>query len=151
MIFNIFDIAFFLYFYFIFWNILSSSKFKKWTKYGAILFIISSIINPFFHDFVLYPQLLATSVGSMILIGCILLYFKELRTNAYTPNVHNLLFWISIGLLIFYSLYPFILLVGYFNYELYQKFHMHQIHHVLIAAMYSCFIIGFLLMQRMRP
>ncbi len=150
LIYNIFEIIFFLYFYFVFWNTVKSPRFKKLIAYGAILFITSSLINPFFQDFMLLPQMLASSMGSAALIGCILLYINKLRSNTDISNFHNLLFWISLGLLIFYTFYPFILLIGYFNYELYLDLHIRQVHHILISVMYLCFILGFVFMRRVR-
>ncbi len=150
-IFNIFDIIFFLYFYYVYWNAIQNIRFKKLIKYGAALFIISSLVNPFFQDPMLIPQMMASSLGSAILVVCTIFYFIEHRSKINIPYHRNLLFWISLGLLIFYSFYPFILTVGYFNYELYQKLYMRQFHYLLIALMYSCFIIGFILMRRIRP
>ena len=151
LIFNIFDIVFFLYFFYVFRNALANLRFKNWIKYGAVLFIISSIINPFFQDFLIYPQMIASTVGSVVLIFSILLYLFGKKSLAKVSNHQNLLFWISLGLLLFYSFYPFILLIGYFDYELYKKLHIRIIQHVLIALMYSCFILGFILMRRIRP
>jgi hypothetical protein len=150
LILNIFDIVFFLFFYYVFWHALSSFKSKGLIKYGAILFITSSLLNPFFQDFMLLPQMLASSMGSAVLIGCIILYFNKLRSGTDISNFHNLLFWISLGLLIFYTFYPFILLIGYFNYELYLDLHIRQVHHILISVMYLCFILGFVFMRRVR-
>ena len=151
LIFNIFDIIFFLYFFHVYRNAISSFKFKNWIKYGAILFIVCSIINPFFQDFLLYPQMMASTIGSIVLIFSILLYFLDKKDITNVPNRQNLLFWISWGLLLFYIFYPFILLLGYFDYELYKQFHIQKVHHILIAVMYSCFILGFILMRRIRP
>ena len=151
LIFNIFDIIFFLYFFYVYRNAVSEIKYKKWIKYGAFLFIACTLINPFFQDFLLYPQLLASTVGSAVLICSIVLYFLDLKQNTNMPNHNNLLFWISLGLLIFYTFYPLILLIGFFDYDLYQKLHLRTIHHLLIVVMYSCFILGFILMRRIRP
>ncbi len=151
LIFNLFDVIFFLYFFYVYRNTISSPKFKNWIKYGAILFIMCSIINPFFQDFLLYPQLLASTIGSIVLIFSILLYFLDKKAIVNVPNRQNLLFWISWGLLFFYTFYPFILLLGYFDDELYKQFHVRMVQHILIAVMYSCFILGFILMRRIRP
>ena len=151
LIFNIFDIIFFLYFFHVYRNAISSFKFKNWTKYGAILFILCSIINPFLQNFLLYAQMMASTIGSIVLIFSILLYFLDKKAITNVPNRQNLLFWISWGLLLFYIFYPFILLLGYFNYELYKQFHVRIVHHILIAVMYSCFILGFIYMRRIRP
>ncbi len=150
LVFNIFDIIFFLYFFYVYRNAVSNIKFKNWIKYGVFLFIACSVVNPFFQDFLLYPQMIALTIGSLVLIFSILLYFLDKKTITNFPNRHNLLFWISLGLLLFYTFYPFILLIG-FDYDLYHKLHIRIIHHVLIALMYSCFILGFILMRRIRP
>ncbi|MBT8298941.1 MAG: hypothetical protein KJO52_11475 [Maribacter sp.] len=151
LIFNIFDLVFFLYFFYVFWITITDVKFRNLTKWGALLFIIASVINAFLQDFVLYPQILASSIGSVVLIGCVLKYYGLLRRNVQTRKRHDLLFWISLGLLLFYAFYPFILLIGYFDYELYQKLHIRLLQHALIALMYSCFILGFIRMKRIRP
>lgn len=151
LIFNIFDIVFFLYFFYVFWSTIDNKKFKKVIKIGGMLFILSSLINPFFQDFVVFPQILASSIGAIVLILSILFYLASLRSIAQYPNNQELLFWVSLGLLIFNMFYPFILLLGYFDYELYQKLHIRIFHHALIAVMYSCFILGFILMRRIRP
>ena len=151
LIFNIFDIIFFLYFFHVYRNAISIFKFKNWIKYGAILFIVCSIINPFIQNFLLYAQMMASTIGSIVLIFSILLYFLDKKVITNVPNRQNLLFWISWGLLLFYIFYPFILLLGYFDYELYKQFHVKIVHHILIAVMYSCFILGFLFMRRIRP
>lgn len=149
--FTTYSILSFFYFFYVFSNALTNLRFKNWIKYGAVLFIISSIINPFFQDFLLFPQMIASTVGSVVLIFSILLYLIGKKSIANVNNHQNLLFWISLGLLMFYSFYPFILLIGYFDYGLYQKLHIRTIQHVLIAVMYSCFILGFIFMKRIRP
>ncbi len=148
LIFNIFDIIFFLYFFYVFWSTITDKINKKVIKWGAILFVLISLFNPFSQDFVLFPQIWASSFGSIILIACILYYYNQLRRRTPIPKSHDLLFWISTGLLVFYTFYPFILIIGHFDYGLYQKLH---IHHLLIVVMYSCFILGFILMSRKRP
>ncbi len=151
LIFNIFDIIFFLYFYFVYWNAIQNNGFKKLIKYGAALFIIGSLVNPFFQDPMLIPQMIGSSIGSLVLVLCTIMYSIELKSRTNIPFYRNLLFWISLGLFIFYLFYPLVLTVGYFNYELYQKLYMRQFHYLLIALMYSCFILGFIFMRRMRP
>lgn len=151
LIFNIFDIVFFLYFFYVYWGTINNKLFKKVIKLGAIFFILISCINPFFQDFVLFPQIWASSLGSTVLIACILFYFRQLRSNTQNSYHRDLLFWISIGFLVFYTFYPFILLTGYFDPELYQKLYIRRILHLLIAIMYSCIILGFVLMKRIQP
>lgn len=143
-IFNIFDIVFFLYFYKVFWRAIDNQKSKTLIKYGAVLFVIASIINPFFQNILLFAQVYAIAVGSLVLIICSLFYLKQVHTG----NKNILLTWVSIGLLIFYTFYPIIMLSGGMNYDFYVKFHLNQVLKIIIVGMYLCFIIGFIQLRR---
>lgn len=152
LVFNIFDICFFLYFFYIYWNVLNADSHKKWVKNGAIVFVIVSLVNPFFQDFILSPQLYSMIVGSSFLAVFVFLYIKQLfNTNDKGYPTGNLLYWISIGLLLFYPFYPIIfIIVIYFDNSVYHSLHVGTIHQLLICLMYTCFIIGFLKMRRFK-
>lgn len=152
LVFNIFDVVFFSYFFYVFWKTLKSQKHKNVVKYGSLLFVIACFLNPFVQDFILYPQVYAITIGSIILILSILLYYKQLNENKNgLPKRNNLLFWVALGLLVFYFFYPFLIIIGLSFSEIYIKFNVRQIHQFLIFLMYSCFILGFLKMRRMKP
>ncbi len=146
---NIFDLIFFLYFFYIYWQIASNLKHKIYIKYGGIIYILASIVNPIFQDFILLPQILSLTIGSIVLVSCTILYFLELNSKTKRiPYRKNLLFWISIGLLCFYTFYPVVMVVA-----LYYKNYVSSIrplHFGLIIFMYSCFILGFLQTGPMR-
>ncbi len=144
-IFNIFDIVFFLYFYKVFWRAIDNQKSKTLIKYGAVLFVIASFINPFFQNILLFAQVYAIAAGSLVLVICSLLYLKQVHTG---KNKNILLTWISIGLLIFYTFYPIIMLSGDMKYDFYVKFHLNQVLKIIIVGMYLCFIIGFIQLRR---
>ncbi len=145
LIFNIFDIIFFLYFYFVFWKAITHSTHRKIIEYGAALFVISCLINPFFQSVLILPQVYAIIVGSLLLITFSIFYIRQ--TIAAKKN-NCLMLWISIGLLIFYSFYPIIMATGIYYYDFYQRFHLNRLNHLLIAIMYVCFIIGLWKMKR---
>jgi len=148
LIFNIFDVIFFLYFFYVFWKIMDKPKYKRIIKYGTVLFIAASLINPLLQNPLILPQLIAIAAGSVSLITCIALYFKVLWSKEESKMYYNnLLFWISLGLLAFYPFYPIIMFLG-FHYELYVKYHVRLLQHIAIAVMYSCFIIGFLRLRK---
>lgn len=149
LIYNIYDIIFFLYFYYIFWKTFQKEKYKRIVKIGAIAYIVSAIINPFFENVFIFPQIWASTIGSLILIIILLLYSKEIRWAQDKKN--NLLVWVSTGLLIFNLFFPLIMISGRFDYDLYLKLNLKQFHYFIIVAMYSCFIIGFLRMRPMKP
>lgn len=152
LIFNVFDIIFFSYFFYVFWKSIENKKWRKLIKYGSILFFISCVVNPFFENFILYPQTYAIIIGSSNLVLCTIFYLKQLKgVKVESPKKTNLLFWISIGLLIFYLAYPFLMIIGLHFSEIYLKYNVRQIHQLLICVMYTMFIIGFLKMHRMKP
>jgi hypothetical protein len=142
LIFNIYDIIFFTYFYYIFWKTFRSTLHKNVVTIGFIGYMIASFTNPFFQDFFIFQQFYASSVGSLLLIICIVLYFKEIRRNQQHKN--ELLVWLSIGLFIFHCFFPSIMFLGDFNYSLYKALNLRQLHHLVICSMYICFIIGFI-------
>ncbi len=141
-IYNIYDLVFFFYFYSIFYKAIKARKLKSPIKYGAIIYAIATVLNPFFENWIVFPQTYASAVGSAVLIMSILLYFIDSKYRMEKNN--NLLVWIGIGLLIFNLFFPLIMLTALYNAEFYREFHLRQVHHVLIVAMYGCFITGFL-------
>jgi len=145
-IFNIYGIIFFFYFYRIFYKILCTKKFKSWIKIGVIIFIITSLVNPFFQDFLIFQQVWATLIGSIVYILCISFYTIELKKNQQKEN--ELLVWVSIGGLIFHLFYPFIAYAGNYDYEVYQEYNLRQFLFLLILTMYGCYIIGFLKLRK---
>lgn len=151
LIYNLFDLCFYSYFFFVYSRILPEAKHKKWIKTGVLSFLVISLINPFFQNFRLSPQIYAIVVGSFFLVSSALIYLKQLN---YSKSNHykNLLFWISLGLLVFYPFYPIIfIIVIYFDDSIYHSLHINEIHQTLLCLMYICFIIGFLKMRRMKP
>jgi len=144
LIFNMLDIVFFLYFFRIYHTSTTNPELKKYIKWGTILFSLMSVINPFFANFILKPQLLATSIGSVALVFFSYMYLKETKKMRLSfSNYHKLLRWISNGLLTFYPFYPVILTIGQLNEELYGVLHLRKLLLLLIIVLYGCFIIGF--------
>jgi hypothetical protein len=149
IIFNIYDIVFFLYFYFIFWKIINEVIYKNFILFGAILYVLSVCLNAVYQDAIIFPQVFASTIGSIILVIGISLFF--INAKSIQDKEKNLLIWISSGLLIFHLLFPPILIAGHFYYDLYQSLHLRQVHHLLIVAMYGCIIIGLLKMRSIKP
>ena len=92
-------------------------------------------------------QLFADTFGSFLLIFCAIYYILE---NKSSPDVfRNLLFWISIGLLVFQIVYtPINIIYSYITKEneaLYYQ--LRPFHEAVLYFMYSCFILGFLFMK----
>ena len=142
LIFNIYDVVFFLYFYYVYWKILKIEKHKSLIHYGVYLYLGSCIMNAFFQEFTIFPQIFASSTGSLLLIFCIYFYFSKINKGLHIKD--DLLAWLSLGLLVFNLFFPFVMIIGQFDNSLYQSLHLRQVHYVLITAMYVCIIIGLL-------
>ncbi|WP_147278514.1 hypothetical protein [Marinirhabdus gelatinilytica] len=146
VLYNVYNVVFFMYFYFIFYKKEENKRNRVWIKTVAGIFILASIINLSFRSFIFQPQLLAYIVGACALILCIILYFIDIL---YTPQILNirkdLLFWVSTGLLLFYVGYIPIKVTRHFFEEPGHEFGTLMIvHRILILVMNICFIIGFL-------
>lgn len=147
---NTYNFIFFLYFFYIFWSFISSEKYRKNIVILSISFIIISLINPFFQNYILKSQFYAYSYGGLVLIYCIILYLKENNKILRSKFAkQSLLFWISIGLLIFYAGY--IPIKTYYSFSSFENkelfYNLRRIHLSLICIMYSCFIYGFIQMK----
>ena len=142
LVFNIYDIIFFLYFFYVYWKILKIKKHRSLVIYGVFIYLGSCIINPFLQEFTIFAQIYASTTGSFLLVIYILLYFFECYKGLQRKD--DLLQWLSLGLLIFNLFFPFIMIIGEHDYSLYLLLHLRKVHHVLITAMYICIIIGFI-------
>ncbi len=140
IVFNIYYFIFFLYFYYVFWKTLDADKI---IKYGTLSYIFFSLVNCFFQNPAILPLWQSHIIGCLVLVYCSIQYLQKSWSGR-----RNLLFWISLGLLAFYLLYPVILLTGFLDYEIYQKMKFRKVQHVLIAIMYSCFCYGFFMTKR---
>ncbi|RDY60843.1 hypothetical protein [Flagellimonas nanhaiensis] len=149
IIYNIYQVVTFLFFYWVYWRVLKSKTYKKWVKYGAVVAMFSYAVSLFFQNPFYVSLYYADVIGSLVLLMCIILYFKEKRmeTNPY-PQKHNLLFWVSVGTFIFYLLAPYIWLTGYLRYDIWVTYYFWKVLIVLIMIMYSLFIIGLLMGKR---
>ena len=148
IIFNIYDVVFFLYFYLLFWKTITNKSHRDIIKYGGAVYIIATLINPFFQNVLIFPQIYASTIGSIVLIISIVLYYHQIKGQ--NGKQYNLLVWISSGLLVFNLFFPLISIFARYDYALYEKLSLRQFHYLLIVIMNACFILGFLLMRPIR-
>ncbi len=150
ILYNIYNIVFFLYFFYLFQHILQHKRTKLWAIYSGIIFLVAIITNLFYHNFLLESQLISYLIGAILLIICIVLFYIEIINSSKILYIKtNLFFWISTGLLLFYIGYIPIKLVRSF-YELKDNLFLSLslVQYLLIIIMNSCFIIGFLWMKK---
>ncbi|WP_222984799.1 hypothetical protein [Flagellimonas meishanensis] len=149
IIYNIYQVVAFLFFYWVYWKTLKSVHYKKWVKYGVGMMLASYIISLFYQNPFYTGLYYADIVGAVVLLICVILYLKEKKEEANPyPQRYNLLYWVSIGTLIFYLTAPYVLLVGYVRYDIWSVYGFHSILVVLIMLMYAFFIVGLLMGKR---
>ena len=125
---------------------MSANIHKFWVSIFFISFLIVTIINWFFiQSFILEWSELPNIFGSLFLIVIILFYFIELLKSEQMLIFHkSLLFWISVGLLIFYACtIPFSIKMN--GYALIPGIHkLFLIIYVSAIIMYLTFTFGFI-------
>jgi hypothetical protein len=140
--------------YFVFFNLvliiylksIKNNKHKFWIKIFIISYILISIINwSFIQSFIFEMSELPFVIGSIFLIISIIFYLIQLLKSSNTKTFHKeLLFWISIGLLLFHTgTIPFSL--EYNGYAFMPGIHkLFLIIYILSPLMYLIFTFGFI-------
>lgn len=134
-------------FFSIYYKTLQTTKYRNTIKIFFVLFILVSAINwiyiqDFFTEWSKYPDIL----GSLFLTICIIFYFIELlQSEKIIRFQKSVPFWISVGLLIYYtSTIPFIVVQNTYALADASLQNMYLINHILAIAMYLIFTFGFI-------
>lgn len=144
LIYNIYAFIFFCFFYLIYWQLVQNSRFKKWIIIGFWITTLSYVISCFFQNPIATNLYYATATGSWVLIFCVILYFRDKHLSGKSlVQSTNLMFWLSISLLIFYSIFPILYLIGYLDYPTWVNYNLLTVLRLLIIIMYTLQIIGF--------
>ncbi|WP_318342789.1 hypothetical protein [Flagellimonas baculiformis] len=149
IIYNIYQLVFFLFFFEVYRKITKNQLLKKWISYGSILSVLIYLVNAILYN-PLHNQLThAHIIVSLMLIVVLAMYFKEKHAeeSPYSQK-HNLLFWVSVGLMVFYTLFPVILTLFKLKLNITVHIYLRPILLGSIVFMYSCFIIGLLVGKR---
>lgn len=149
IIYNIYSIVFFIFFYNLFWKLIINSRYKRWIFIGSIAVSLSFVISCFFQNPRETDLFYAVSLGSWFLVFCISLYFHDLRLQRKKIiQKNNLVFWVSLALVMFYTIFPILFLIGYLNYDLWDNLKLRTILKILIILMHGIFITGLMLSKR---
>jgi hypothetical protein len=145
-LYNLLNTISFSVFFFIYYQSIKKKRFKFWIKIFFICFILLSVINwSFIQSFIYEYSELPKIMGSILIIITVLFYFIELLESEKIIVFHRLLlFWVSIGLLLFYTgTIPFNLKVN--GYALIPGIHkLFLIITILALIMYLTFTFGFI-------
>lgn len=151
-IYNVITSLQYVFYFLLYYKTLTNMVYKKWIMRFLIGFVISVIIN-----FLWAQKLTVTAVfhsytftiGAIFLIVTIGLFLIEiLNTEKVLYFTRYLMFWISIGLLVFYTgIIPFIISLNLLPAML-STDSLTIIFITLNLLMYSCFSLGFILSNK---
>lgn len=126
-------------------SVLYNSTKKKIVLYFIVTYIILFVINSFYENYITQHQIIHFIGGSCFLVIAIIFYFIQILGSEKVLSIKkNLLFWISIGLLILYIGYiPFRLTINYYaDIDSYSP--LFSILYLLILICNLFFITGFI-------
>ncbi|MCF6278994.1 MAG: hypothetical protein L3J14_01460 [Flavobacteriaceae bacterium] len=145
IIYNIYNTINFVVLLLIYKHYIQSKTFKKWIVGFIATYLISLIISGFYENYLVVGQSTSYIVGASFLIISIAYYFIEILNSDKVLNIQkSLLFWISVGLLLFHiGSIPFAVVSNYYA-SIPDLKYMFYVRFVLIAILYSLYIIGFI-------
>ena len=150
IIYNIYYLFYFSFFLYIFLKAIEGEKFKKFIKLGIVLYWIIYAWDWFYTDFMGTGFVISYIAGAAILIFCIILYYISILQSSLVLVIRNdLLFWVSVGVFLFYIGYLPIKIIRTWFYQLNSFFEvLLVIQFSLIIVMYLFFLTGFLWMKK---
>lgn len=143
---NLLYLLFFPIVYYIYWQIIKGNFYRNLIKIFTFIYVAASIINwIFLQSFITEWSKLPYVLGSIFLIVTIIFYLLELLRSEKILIFHKILmFWISVGLLLFHTgTLPFSLEIN--GYALIPGIHkLFLIIYILAILMYLIFTFGFI-------
>jgi len=152
ILFNIYYLLYFSFFFYVFMKVIEEKRFKNYIKICIGVFWLIYISDLFLTDIMQESFTRAYIAGAGGLIFCIILYYITILQSSLVLIIKNdLLFWISVGLFLFFIGYiPIKIIKSWFFSVQIEGFFLLLliIQFSLIIVMYSFFLIGFLWMKR---
>lgn len=148
LIYNIYDLFYYGFFYWVYWKLAQSPISKKIVKYFSLTVLATYIISCFFQNPVTISLYYATALGSFVLAGLSFNYLLSLRKRNWTIERYNLMVWIAMGLIVFHTIFPGLFLTAYLKAKVWYQYHFQTILRFLIVIMYTLFCIGFIISRR---
>ncbi len=145
IIYNLYYIINFSYLFLLYRHYTRSKRYKTYIKYFLIVYLISVVINGFYENYLIQFQRIPYIIAASLLIITILFYFIETINSDMVLQVNkSLLFWISIGLLIYYAgVLPTRILRNYYQNHTDARV-LFLVNLITGSTMYICFSIGFI-------
>lgn len=149
IIYNLYQLVFFLFFFDVYRKTLKNRFARKWTFYSIISCIGVYIMNAIFINPLINQMTYAHILGSFMLVLILVFYLKEKKSETSPFSLkNNLLFWVSIGLLTFYIPFPIIIALYKIDVKIGILVYLRPALVTSIALMYGFIIIGLLAGKR---
>lgn len=149
IIYNVYDLFYYGFFFWVYWKLADSIKLKTSFKALAIIVLASYAVSCFFQNPFKMSLFYATSMASITLALVIGIHWKS-RSKEWNWKLekHNLMFWVSVGLFIFHTIFPVLFLTGYLKAEIWYAYNFQTILRIIIVVMYAYFCFGFITSRR---
>tara|TARA_R110000744_G_scaffold25032_10_gene62176 strand:- start:1703 stop:2392 length:690 start_codon:yes stop_codon:yes gene_type:complete len=149
IIYNVYQIVFFLFFFEVYRKVSKNKAIKKQIRYLSILCAIVYLINGITYNPLHNQMTYAHIVGSFMMLYILVLYFREIYLEKIShPTKYNLLFWISSGLMVFYSIFPIISIIYLLDLNIGIQIYFRPLLLTAIALMYILVNIGLIFGKR---
>lgn len=148
IMYNVYLIIYFLFIFYLYWDNLERKLFKNVISILTIIYSLVYIVNFFvLKNFTTKLQVYPFMIGSCFLIITVILYFIEvLNSEKIVLMTKELLFWISLGLLLFnIGIIPWLIMLSYFPIVFVDNLTiLKSLFNCLVIILYICYIIGFI-------
>ena len=149
IIYNVYQIVFFLFFFEVFRKVIKRQVLKKQIRYLSIFCLMAYIINAMVYNPLHNQTTYGHIIGSIIMLYILVIYFREKYMEEIPyPLKDNLLFWISMGLAVFYSIFPVISIIYLLKLDIGAQIYFRPLLLTAIVLMYCLIIIGLLAGKR---
>jgi len=147
-IFNFFTCGEFLFYSYIYSRLLEDKKWVRVIRYAMVLYPVVFLVNIFFVEGFYRFHTISYRVGSVMIVFWCYLYFRQvMRSEATEPIFRIPAFWISTGLLFFYTGFFFYMSAGYillYTNVIIDKVIWYAVSGTLNALLYGCFLTAFI-------
>ncbi|WP_106791936.1 hypothetical protein [Aquimarina sp. Aq78] len=149
ILYNISTSLTFLFLFFMYHQHIKEKTSKHFIMYFMIFYIITLFISGFYENYLNQLQSIPFLLGAFLLMTSIIFYYAELlKSEQIQESTKDFLFWISVGLLIYYvGKMPFRIVRDYYaNHN--DSSALFILNSIFTIIMNSCFITGFLIHRK---
>ncbi|WP_133259743.1 hypothetical protein [Pseudochryseolinea flava] len=148
-IYNVLTSLQYAYYFFLYYSIITIPRYRQWVLTFLVMFVVAVVVNFLWIQKLSVTAAFASytfTLGAILLMMTIALFLVEiLNTEKILYFKNYLMFWISIGLFVFYTgIIPFVLSINLLP-DFLSNDALAIMFFTLNLVMYSCFTLGFII------